>query len=142
VFPIYVPSLQERLADLPMLANNFLRQTDAEPYYLTESAITRLKQHRYRGNIRELRNLLLRAKVLTNTNVIDRTCIERSLSLSGQQTDSPVNDSSPEDLSLDAAARRHLQYLLTHFTGDKERAAAAAGISVRSLYRRLSNADE
>ena len=88
-----------------------------------------LKQHRYRGNIRELRNILARAVVIADTNVLDRGVLARCLDGSAE--------TMIRDESLKAAEQRHLAQLMQQYDGDKQRVADAAGISVRSLYRKL-----
>mgnify|MGYP001827375258 CR=1 FL=1 len=135
VFPVHLPALRERLEDLPLLARALLREQAGErEYHLTESAMVLLKTHRYRGNIRELRNIIARALVLTDTNIIDRTVIARSLG------SIPAESAAP-DLSLKAVELRHLQQLMRANGGDRERVAELAGISVRSLYRKLQRAE-
>lgn len=82
VFPIYLPPLTERLEDLPLLTRTLLQDgqgSGSKAYHLTESALARLREQRFRGNIRELRNVLSRATVLTNTNVIDLNVITEAL---------------------------------------------------------------
>ena len=80
VFPISIPSLAERLEDLPALSKTILRRfKGGEKYHLTDSAVKTLGAHRFRGNIRELRNLLYRAIVLADTNVIDQGVIQLCL---------------------------------------------------------------
>jgi DNA-binding NtrC family response regulator len=151
VFPIRVPALRERLDDLPVLANRVLEELGrGRGFHLTESAIRRLRQHHFPGNIRELRNVLARATLLANTNVLDRALIARALAPSrdpaASATETPPgltatatrDGAGNVDHSLRAAERRHLQELLKHFAGDKGRAAEAAGISLRSLYRKLA----
>ena len=134
VFPIHIPSLAERMDDLPLLARTMLLDKEGnKAHHLTESAVTLLKAHRYRGNIRELRNILLRATVLTNTNVIDQSVIRKSLDIAA----APV---APSDMSLKAVEQRYLGQLMRTHQDDKEKVAAIAGISVRSLYRKLQAA--
>ena len=134
VFPIHMPSLAERLEDLPLLARTMLMDKDGnKAYHLTESAVTLLKTHHYRGNIRELRNILSRAMVLTNTNVIDQSVIRQSL-------DVTVGAVAPSDMSLKAVEQRYLEQLMRTYRDDKEKVAAIAGISIRSLYRKLQEA--
>lgn len=135
VFPIHMPSLAERIEDLPMLARSMLQDKDGNKvYHLTESAVTLLKGHRFKGNIRELRNILSRAVVLTNTNVIDQFVIRQCLEIGSTQN--PTND-----MTLKAVERRHLDQLVRAYPDDKEKVAAIAGISVRSLYRKLQGND-
>ncbi len=130
VFPIRVPSLAERLDDLPLLAHAILGEVgQGRDYHLTETAMTLLKQHHYRGNIRELRNILARAVVIADTNVLDRSVLARCL----DTTPSPTG----RDETLKAAEQRHLAHLMREYSGDKQRVAGAAGISLRSLYRKL-----
>ena len=136
VFPIHTPSLAERLEDLPLLARTMLRDKDGnKAYHLTESAVTLLKSHRYRGNIRELRNILSRAVVLTNTNVIDKSVIKQCLDIS-------TGNVAPPEMSLKAVEEHYLEQLMRDHHNDKEKVAAIAGISVRSLYRKLQESQE
>jgi transcriptional regulator with PAS, ATPase and Fis domain len=136
VFPIRVPSLSQRRGDIPMLANAMLKGTAGDQqYFLTESATEVLKQHDYRGNIRELRNIVARAMVLTNTNVIDKRVIADSLAAGMEQ--GLEERASTGDLSLRAAEKRYLYELMDKHGNDKEAVARIAGISLRSLYRKL-----
>lgn len=136
VFPIRVPSLSQRRGDIPMLANAMLKGTAGDQqYFLTESATEVLKQHDYRGNIRELRNIVARAMVLTNTNVIDKRVIADSLAAGMEQ--GLEKRASTGDLSLRAAEKRYLYELMDKHGNDKEAVARIAGISLRSLYRKL-----
>ena len=136
VFPIRVPSLSQRRSDIPMLANAMLKGAAGDQqYFLTESATEVLKQHDYRGNIRELRNIVARAMVLSNTNVIDKRVIADSLAAGMEQ--GVEKRASTEDLSLRAAEKRYLYELMDKHGKDKEAVARIAGISLRSLYRKL-----
>jgi transcriptional regulator with PAS, ATPase and Fis domain len=136
VFPIPMPSLAERLEDLPLLARTMLQDKDGnKAYHLTESAVTLLKSHRYRGNIRELRNILSRAVVLTNTNVIDPSVIRQCLDIGG-------GTATPPEMSLKAVEEHYLEQLMRSHHNNKEKVAAIAGISVRSLYRKLQESQE
>jgi transcriptional regulator with PAS, ATPase and Fis domain len=133
VFPIHMPSLQERSSDIPVLANSMLQKLDGTGRcLLTDSAIKVLQKHRYVGNIRELRNILARALVLANTHVIDgkvvRSCLE---------VDRRIPAESEELPDLKTNELLYLDRVLAACQGDKEKAAAIAGISVRSLYRKL-----
>lgn len=140
VFPIHTPSLSERLEDLPLLARAILKEQGGDQsYHLTESAMQRLKGHRYRGNVRELRNILARAVVLTNTNVIDQGIVQQALD-TGASIAAPADregEGGAPDLSLKAVEQRHLEQLMRLHGNDKEAVARIAGLSVRSLYRKL-----
>ncbi|MCB1848995.1 MAG: AAA family ATPase, partial [Halieaceae bacterium] len=128
----------ERSEDIPLLARSILqdnRGPDGMNYHLTESAVSVLKAHRYRGNIRELRNILSRATILANTNVIDQELIRRSLgegAAGAGDRAQPGREPSLKQLELD-----YLRQLMRSHDNDRETVAAIAGISVRSLYRKL-----
>ena len=131
VFPVRMPSLAQRKEDLALLVRAILRSLDSEhAFHLTESALQLLKAQPYRGNIRELRNILSRAIVLANTNVIDQGVIKQCLDFS-------VAVPLPRDLSLKAMEEHYLRRLMREQHDNKEKVAAIAGISVRSLYRKL-----
>jgi DNA-binding NtrC family response regulator len=139
VFPIYLPSLTERLEDLPLLARTLLRAlqgSGSKAFHLTESALTRLREHRFRGNIRELRNVLSRATVLTNTNVIDLNAITEALD-SGNVSQPTYSEPNLRELEI-----QYLQGLMNKYANNREQVAAIAGISVRSLYRKLARVQE
>jgi PAS domain S-box-containing protein len=72
VFPILVPPLRHRREDIGLLAEHFLARTCAElgrdPMYLSKQQVQRLMEHRWPGNIRELRNIIERAVILSTGN--------------------------------------------------------------------------
>jgi transcriptional regulator with PAS, ATPase and Fis domain len=139
VFPIYMPSLSERLEDLPLIARSILKEQGGDKaFHLTETAVQVLKEHAYRGNIRELRNILARAVVLTNTNVIDRGVVRKALD-TGVAARNAAIDKGPgaAELSLKEVEHRYLEQLMRLHGNDKEKVAEIAGVSVRSLYRKL-----
>ncbi|MCL6417210.1 sigma-54-dependent Fis family transcriptional regulator [Aestuariirhabdus sp. Z084] len=133
LFPIHVPPLDERVEDIPQIAQSLLEQlSGAKKYHLTQSAMRQLSRHRYKGNIRELKNILSCATVLANTNVIDHSIIGDCLEIhrsSQRMSEAP--------LDLKSMERNYLQRLMRVYDNDKKRVAEVAGISVRSLYRKL-----
>jgi DNA-binding NtrC family response regulator len=132
VFPLHVPSLAEREEDIALLAASLLQKLrPGEAFELTGAAIEVLKKHEFRGNIRELRNILSRAVVLSDTGVIDGAIIARSLGIAATQ-----DAVTPVDLKT--LERDYLRGLMEKYQGDRARVARVAGISVRTLYRKLS----
>ena len=134
VFPVTVPSLAERVVDIPLLAKSLLdRLGEEQKFTLTAEALELLSQHRYRGNIRELRNVLNRAIVMTDTNTIDASVIRICFD------DEPVLDPPTESgwVDLKTLQNNYLKQLMAAHDGDKEKIAAILGISLRSLYRKL-----
>ena len=141
VFPIHVPSLSERREDIPMLASAMLKSASPEhQYHLTETATELLKRHTYHGNIRELRNILARAAILANTNVIDKGVVAESL-LAGQGQGGATLQQGT-DMTLREAESHYLAQLMDRYGQSKEAVAKVAGISLRSLYRKLEQIDQ
>lgn len=131
VFPVQIPSLHERTNDIPLIAKTLLRKISPDSkFVLTNTAVHRLKEHHYQGNIRELRNILTRATVLANTNIIDCHVLDQCFKI---HTHKEI-----KDLNLKNNERLYLSQLLEKHHQDKEKVAQIAGISVRSLYRKLS----
>ena len=148
VFPIYVPSLGERQDDLLLLTTALLKRlSERKDYHLTDSAFQQLKQHDFPGNIRELSNTLNRATILTDTNLIERSTIEECLMIDhelNQQTNVHSLQSKEVEkgrawVDLKAAESRYLSDLMAFYNKDKEKVAEAAGISLRSLYRKMQD---
>jgi len=77
VVQLSLPALRERLEDLPALAERFLLQLSERLHrprqHLSEAALARLSRHPFAGNVRELRNLVEQAAVLTSGEVIEAT---------------------------------------------------------------------
>jgi two-component system nitrogen regulation response regulator NtrX len=75
VIPIHVPPLRERTEDVPALVRHFLelsaRENNLRPKKVSDAAIAALQRHRWRGNIRELRNTIERAVIMTPGETID-----------------------------------------------------------------------
>lgn len=140
-FPIYLPSLAERREDLPLLAAALLKRLAPDrAIRLSKAALACLQQYAFPGNIRELRNLLERAILLTDTRIIDVQHLPDSCR-------QPVAEASIDDfwsdedqrqpVPLDQLEHRYLQHLLRSWQGDRKQLAAALGISARTLYRKL-----
>lgn len=134
VFPIHLPALADRKSDIPLLAKSLLARLDRSgvDYYLTDSALESLARYKYKGNIRELRNLLHRALVLTDTNAIDDEVI--TLCFEDEEVDS---SSSPKWTDLRTHEMEYIEDVMTAHDKDKEKVAEILGISTRSLYRKL-----
>ena len=148
VFPIHLPPLEQRLEDIPLLVKTLLAKLNpSKEYHLRESALQLLMGLKYKGNIRELRNLLNRALVFADTDQIDRHVLEECLE--DEITDQAValdNEKKSMDSGIGKTKQwtdlktNELNYLHTlrnAHDNNKEKAAEIAGISVRSLYRKL-----
>jgi len=136
VFPIHVPPLRERTADIPAIAAYFLRKFRYPLTALAEGVIDRLCAYRWPGNVRELRNVLERATILASGGPITAD----DLNLSERQPSAVLHPEPPAaELSdgLDGAERQMIERALREAGGNKSRAARALKITRRVLYARL-----
>tara|TARA_B110000046_G_scaffold42832_1_gene47598 strand:+ start:19861 stop:20295 length:435 start_codon:yes stop_codon:yes gene_type:complete len=128
------PSLAECHDDIPAIAKLLIhRISPGQTWQLTQSVMERLSSWHYKGNIRELRNVLVRTTVIAETHVIDLNVINKCVDTDHQASENIARDK----VDLKTAELAYLQNLMTTY-GDKEKAAQVAGISVRSLYRKLN----
>ena len=143
VFPIHLPSLKERKADIPLLAKTLLDRIQTEKsFQLNDDALEVLSNHYFKGNIRELRNILSRAVVLSDTDTIDSSTISACFMQSKNNTATPSleneNQAINKTMDLKSHEKIYINNLLDQHHGDKNRVADILGISLRSLYRKLS----
>src|SRR5437867_3680866 len=75
VIPIFVPPLRERPDDVPLLVRHYMdyfsRENNVRPKRITQAALEALQRHRWKGNIRELRNTVERMIIMTSGDSID-----------------------------------------------------------------------
>lgn len=132
-FQINIPSLNERRKDIPLLASWFLKQIgpkiNKRLSNMTPAFIEALQQHNWKGNIRELRNVIERAAILTDTDVLDVHALPLDFKQDGQQTTS--------SLLLADVEKQHIIKVLALEKGNKTRAAEVMGIGLTTLYNKI-----
>ena len=144
VIEIAMPPLRERRDDIPLLAAHFIekygRELDSPKSSLSDSAMERLLDYPFPGNVRELENIIERAIALSRDSVIDADSLPPTLLApprgSGSATRIPPGGVDLESLVNDYE-RRMLREALTASGGVKKRAAKLLGISFRSFRYRL-----
>jgi transcriptional regulator with PAS, ATPase and Fis domain len=151
-FPVHLPALRERQEDLPMLIDTLLQRIAPErAMRVGGNALARLAAYNFPGNVRELRNILERAVLLADGDVIDSAHLPEDLAPApgnaGTATGQPVNaapqgaDPGDDIVPLDEAEQRYVHWALQRLDGDKRALAARLGISERTLYRKLRTGD-
>jgi DNA-binding NtrC family response regulator len=135
---IRVPSLTERLEDIPPLVQYFLKKYN-DAYGKTISGLARraqtvLLQHSWPGNVRELENVIATAAITATGDFIDLADLPEHLQR--RRPDSSESDSW-RPLSLDEVRKMHIQRVLELCKGNRLRAAQILGIGRTSLYRYL-----
>ena len=137
VVRIVVPPLRERKGDIPALITYFLRRFNErfrrDVKGIAPDAITALTAYDFPGNVRELENLLERAYALGARDEIERA----NLPELAARSDAPVVTVDEPIPTLDQAERDLIARALARFRNDKELAARALGLTVRTLYRRI-----
>jgi DNA-binding NtrC family response regulator len=135
---IRVPSLTERLEDIPVLVHYFLKKYN-DVYGKNISGLTRraqtvLLQHAWPGNVRELENVIATAAITATGDFIDLADLPEHLQHRGPRR--PDGDYW-RPLSLDEVRKLHIQRVLEVCQGNRLRAAQILGIGRTSLYRYL-----
>jgi transcriptional regulator with PAS, ATPase and Fis domain len=131
-FPIRLPPLSERREDIPLLVESLLARSASDagkPMYTSGAALAALMAHDWPGNIRELRNVLERARLFADDGEI------RPEHLSLDSAPLPASRPVPGD---DAVFRDYVE----RFKGSRKELASALGMSERSLYRRLKSSNK
>ncbi len=162
VFPIELPPLRDRMQDVPLLAEHFLREIctqEGRSKRFSEGAMQQLLAHRWLGNVRELRNAVQRAYVMAVGDEIDAQWLPCGSAAGAAPVPAPA-PAPASDGAVEAAAesdassaaptvtlevgasmaqieRTMILATLEHFQNHKERTAAALGISLKTLYNRL-----
>jgi two-component system, NtrC family, response regulator HydG len=140
VFQIDVPPLRERGDDILMLAEHFLNEFNARESVSkrwSERALRRLQNYNWPGNVRELRNVVERAALLSGDVIEDPGLPEGALepaAAPGNGSSLVVRVGSP----LAEVERTMILATLRQVRGDKREAARRLGISLKTLYNRLS----
>jgi transcriptional regulator with PAS, ATPase and Fis domain len=135
VFEIQLPSLRQRMDDLPLLLRHFLRQYSSE-YGREIEGVTRraevaLSRYSWPGNVRELQATIARTCLLCDERYIDVKHLPKELL-------SQRNESLIEELmTFDELQKRHLVRVLERLGGNKQRAAEVLGVSRGTLYKML-----
>lgn len=140
-FPIPLPALRERRDDLPLLVDTLLRRLAPErPLRISPAAMATLAAYPFPGNVRELRNLLERAILLTDGDLIDSPQLLDGIGPAPESA-APGQEAGPAQtdiIPLEQAEVRYVRWVLRRLDGDKKRAAEQLGISERTLYRKLT----
>jgi DNA-binding NtrC family response regulator len=149
VVPIAVPTLRERLADVPLLADHFAAAAAARlgraPCELDSSALDLLANYHWPGNVRELENLITRASVLSAGGKVSADDLRQWLidpvACHSDGKNSEPSASTAGSISagtkLEDMERRLIEATLEHFAGHRAKAAEALGIGIRTLTNKL-----
>jgi DNA-binding NtrC family response regulator len=135
VIEIHLAPLRDRRSDIPLLVEHLLgrlgRRMGRRPPVVTNAAIRALMAAPWRGNVRELENVLERAILLGDDDVIDVDHLHREIA------DATVSASDDLRASVRAYEREHIRQVLVATRGNREEASRRLGIDPSTLYRRM-----
>lgn len=138
VFQVHLPPLRERVSDIELLANYFLRlfseKTNKRIKTISKEAVEAMKLHPWKGNIRELKNAIERAVILSSGDEITLD----SLPVEMQKTTQPDKNKQLSAFELASAEKLHIQKVLNYTNGNKTKTAELLGIALTTLYRKIS----
>src|ERR1700726_3964162 len=146
VIPIEIPTLRERLADVPPLGNYFFLKhagaSGGEPKKIDPQAVDILCHYDYPGNVRELENAIERACALCDNDLIlpidlPPHIVSEAQGGKAEQAMAAMPVGQSLDEFIQQQERGIIEATLAHCDGSREKAASMLGISMATLYRKV-----
>lgn len=138
VFQIKLPSLRERVNDIEILTEHFVKKfalkTNKKTPKLSSDFLEVLKLHSWPGNIRELRNVLERCIILCSKEELTIADLPVEMQSSYQ---SKASGKILSAFDLASSEKLHIQKVLNYTSGNKTEAARLLNIALTTLYRKL-----
>ena len=138
VFQIHLPPLRERAGDIRLLAKAFIKsfaEQLARPVVeIAPAFLEALDSQPWKGNIRELRNVIERSMIVCESGYLDIADLPFDIQNAHYEHS---NDSSPGSFELSAMERRHIARVLEYTKGNKTEAARLLKICLTTLYRKI-----
>lgn len=133
---INLPPLRDRQEDIPQLADFFLKKLTRDAYQhvkgMTPAYIEKLKSNEWRGNIRELRNVMERSLIVCQTSELNIDNLPVEMQYHGAAYDGAISA-----FDLASVERLHIQRVLHYTKQNKTQAARLLNISQATLYRKI-----
>ena len=133
---IKLPELKERKQDIPLLANHFLGEFSNETgrnFSITPSAVEVLVGYPWKGNVRELKNTLERAAIISNSEVLD----EKNFKFLKTGTENEDEFNIDLNMELKDLEKNYIQKVLEENGWNKLQAANILGIDRKTLYNKI-----
>ena len=142
VVTLEVPPLRDRDGDVVLLAEHFLsracRDYGLPPHVLSADARRRLLDHAWRGNVRELANVMERAALLAGSTEVTAVTLNLPPSAPPAPPGPPVTPAAvTAGTSLDEVMRAHMQNVLDRHGGNISRASSALGVSRNTVLKEV-----
>ena len=138
VFQVHLPALRERTGDIRILATAFAKSFSEKLSYtvneMTPAFLHALEQQPWKGNIRELRNVIERSLIVCEGDRLDVDDLPLEIQNSHYEKS---DEGMPGSFELSAMERRHIARVLEYTKGNKTEAARLLKIGLTSLYRKI-----
>jgi two-component system, NtrC family, response regulator len=135
-FTIDLPPLRARKQDIPLLADYFLHifslKTNQTIEGMSKSFLEHLKTHDWKGNIRELKNVMERAVIMSIGSQLTIENLPLEL-----QNKNYIKQNNNLNFELNSVEKIHIQRVLNHTNGNKVEAARLLNIGLTTLYRKI-----
>jgi DNA-binding NtrC family response regulator len=137
VIPLRLPSLRQRIDDIPLLAEHFLKRFcgEGKPKAIATEALESLMRYDWPGNVRELENVIERAVILNETGEIRLQDLPEKVVRGPSRKGSLIIDTP--NMTLEELEREYILKVLNHTGWQKKRASEILGINPSTLYRKL-----
>lgn len=137
VVPVRVPSLRERMEDIPLLVESFIDKFsthhNSQVKSISPEAMAVLMAHPWPGNVRELENVIERAMVLTRGERIEKAVV---LDSALEEAKNSVEQLHADRPTLEKLEERYIKLVMSEVNDSKDEAAKILGVSRRTLYRK------
>ncbi|MGA9649087.1 sigma-54-dependent transcriptional regulator [Pedobacter sp.] len=132
VFSIILPPLRDRKGDIPALAKHYLKEfsdkVNRSAIKIGEDILSILAAHHWKGNIRELKNVIERLVILSDGNQLSKSALPPEFF-----EFTPLKN----DYNLQQVEKQHIQKVLIHTKGNKTETSRLLGIGLTTLYRKI-----
>jgi two-component system NtrC family response regulator len=133
---IEVPPLRERKEDIPLLVEFFLKKYHCRKHF-TEDSLRLLKSHRWKGNVRELKNFVERLCILHDGEEVSKADVERFLGITYREDLRELFEEKDLRTAKQKFEKLFIQKKLREYNGDVKKVAEVIGIDLSNLYRKL-----
>lgn len=132
VFSIELPPLNQRKTDIPLIARYYLKEFAAKvnksDFTMEEDFAHLLQQHSWKGNIRELKNVMERVVILADTQILTASLLPYEFH---------VHHAKDDSMSMEAIEKQHIIKVLKFTRGNKTETSRLLGIGLTTLYRKM-----
>jgi two-component system, NtrC family, response regulator len=133
VFTLTIPPLRERKEDIELLAQHFVKEfslkTNKRVMRMHAGFLKALQGHLWKGNIRELKNVIERCVILADRDELTPQLLPSDFNV----------DTGSDAFDLDSVMKKHIQKVLIHSQGNKTAAAKLLGIGLTTLYQKIKD---